>query len=104
MAPLNDVHADLQTLRIRAALKSAAFGQATAPEPEFSGGMTLAAQAGLPRLKGTPDIRVEIVASAADPGGLSGLPTLVLAPALANAVAAGTGLRMRAIPFAPGTA
>jgi isoquinoline 1-oxidoreductase beta subunit len=81
-----------------------ALGQATAAELEFSGGMVVAAQAGLPRLKGTPDIRVEIVASAADPGGLSGLPALVLAPALANAVAAGTGLRLRSLPFAPGAA
>jgi isoquinoline 1-oxidoreductase beta subunit len=81
-----------------------AFGQATAAEPNFAGGMTVAAPAGLPRLNGTPDIRVEIVASAADPGGLSGLPALVLAPAVANAVAAGTGLRLRSLPFAPGMA
>lgn len=81
-----------------------ALGQATAAAPEFAGGMAIAAPLGLPRIKGTPDIRVELVASAAAPGGLSGLPATVLAPALANAVAAGTGLRMRILPFDPASA
>jgi isoquinoline 1-oxidoreductase beta subunit len=81
-----------------------ALGQATAPAPEFAGGMAVAKPLGLPRIKGTPDIRVELVASAADPGGLSGLPATVLAPALANAVATGTGLRMRSLPFDPAAA
>jgi isoquinoline 1-oxidoreductase subunit beta len=58
----------------------------------------------LPTIKGTPDIRVELIASAANPGGLSGLPAAVLAPALANAVAAGSGLRMRSLPFDPASA
>ena len=81
-----------------------ALGQATAPAPEFAGGMAVAAPLRLPRIAGTPDIRVELVASAADPGGLSGLPAIVLAPALANAVAAGSGVRMRSLPFDPATA
>ena len=81
-----------------------ALAQATAPEPEFAGGMVVARPLGLPTIKGTPDIRVELVASAADPGGLSGLPATVLAPALANAVAAGSGLRMRNLPFDPASA
>jgi len=81
-----------------------AFGQSTAAEPEVSGGMVVASPLGLPRLKGTPDIRVEIVASAADPGGISGLAPVVLAPAIANALAAGTGLRLRSLPFVPGSA
>ncbi|HEX6217848.1 MAG TPA: molybdopterin cofactor-binding domain-containing protein [Sphingomicrobium sp.] len=81
-----------------------ALGQATAPAPEFAGGMAIARPLDLPRLKGTPDIHIELVASAADPGGLSGLPATVLAPALANAVAAGTGLRMRSLPFDPASA
>jgi isoquinoline 1-oxidoreductase beta subunit len=81
-----------------------ALGQATAPEPEFAGGMPVAKSLGLPRIRGTPDIRVELVASAAAPGGISGLPATVLAPALANALAAGTGLRMRSLPFDPASA
>ena len=81
-----------------------ALGQATAPEPEFAGGMPVAGPLGLPTITGTPDIRIELVASAAAPGGLSGLPATVLAPALANAVAAGTGLRLRSLPFDPASA
>ena len=37
----------------------------------------------------------------APPGGVSGLGTTVLAPAVANAIYAGTGKRMRALPFDP---
>jgi len=81
-----------------------ALGQATAAAPEFAGGMAIAAPLGLPRIRGTPDIRVELVASAAAPGGLSGLPATVLAPALANAIAAGSGVRMRNLPFDPASA
>lgn len=81
-----------------------ALGQATAPVPEFAGGMVVAAPLALPSIKGTPDIKVELIASAAAPGGLSGLPATVLAPALANAIAAGTGLRMRSLPFDPASA
>ena len=81
-----------------------ALGQATASLPEFAGGMAVARPLGLPTIKETPDIRVELVASAAPPGGLSGLPATVLAPALANAVAAGTGLRLRSLPFDPASA
>jgi len=66
--------------------------------------MAVARPLGLPTIKETPDIRVELVASAAPPGGLSGLPATVLAPALANAVAAGTGLRLRSLPFDPASA
>ena len=81
-----------------------ALGQTMAPEPEFAGGIPVAKPLGLSTFRGTPDIRVELVASAAAPGGLSGLPATVLAPALANAVAAGTGLRMRSLPFDPASA
>ncbi|HET7709472.1 MAG TPA: molybdopterin cofactor-binding domain-containing protein [Sphingomicrobium sp.] len=81
-----------------------ALGQATAATPEFAGGMAISRPLGLPTIRGTPDIRVELIASGADPGGLSGLPAAVLAPALANAVAAGSGLRMRSLPFDPASA
>jgi isoquinoline 1-oxidoreductase beta subunit len=56
---------------------------------------------GLPRLGDSPEIVVEIIPSSDAPGGLSGLGTTVLAPAIANAIFAGTGKRMRSLPFDP---
>jgi isoquinoline 1-oxidoreductase beta subunit len=55
----------------------------------------------LPLLKDAPEIVVQIIASSDAPGGLSGLGTLPLAPAVANAIAAGSGRRMRSLPFDP---
>ena len=57
--------------------------------------------AGLPRIGDTPDITIHIIPSDAPPGGVSGLGTTVLAPAVANAIFAGTGKRMRDLPFDP---
>ena len=48
-----------------------------------------------------PEILVHFVPGSGSPGGLSGLGTLPLAPAIANAIAAGTGKRMRSLPFDP---
>ncbi|HEV8407361.1 MAG TPA: hypothetical protein VGQ34_05450, partial [Sphingomicrobium sp.] len=56
---------------------------------------------GLPRLGGTPQITIEIIPSSDAPGGVSGLGTTVLAPAIANAIFAATGKRMRTVPFDP---
>ena len=56
---------------------------------------------GLPRLGDTPEIIVEMIPSSEAPGGVSGLGTTVLAPAVANAIFAGTGKRMRSLPFDP---
>ena len=53
----------------------------------------------LPRLGDAPEIAVEIIPSSEPPGGISGLGTLPLAPAVANAIAAGSGKRMRSLPF-----
>ena len=39
--------------------------------------------------------------AATPPGGINGLGTTVLAPAVANAIYAGTGKRMRSLPFDP---
>jgi len=50
---------------------------------------------GIPTLAHAPEIRVDIVASRADPGGVSGLAVPPVAPAIANAVAAATGHRCR---------
>jgi len=74
------------------------------PSPEWVAGMPRArpfAGLGLPRIGDIPEIVVEIIPSSAAPGGLNGLSTTVLAPAVANAIYAGTGKRMRSLPFEP---
>ncbi len=81
-----------------------ALAQATIPAPEWVAGMPRArslSAAALPRLADTPDISVRVIASNSAPGGVSGLGTIVLAPAVANAIFAGTGKRMRSLPFDP---
>ena len=80
----------------------AALGQATLPTPELIAGMPRARALrtlGLPRLAGTPKIEVELIPSGESPGGVSGLGSTVLTPALANALAAATGKRLRNLPF-----
>lgn len=79
-----------------------ALGTATGPQPEWQGGVPLARSfADLPRAADMPDIQVQLVASSAAPGGVSGLGLAVLAPAVANAVFAATGKRLRNLPFDP---
>jgi isoquinoline 1-oxidoreductase beta subunit len=81
-----------------------ALVQATVPSPEWVAGMPRARPMGaldLSRLGDTPQIVVEIIPSSDAPGGVTGLGTLPLAPALANAIHAGSGRRMRALPFDP---
>jgi isoquinoline 1-oxidoreductase beta subunit len=51
-----------------------------------------------------PDIRVDIIGNKRAPGGISGLGVAVLAPAVANAIYAGTGRRLRSLPFDPAVA
>lgn len=82
----------------------AALAAAVVPTPEYVAGMPKAApfrDAGFERLREVPKIEVEIIQSQADPGGVSGLGMAVLAPAVANAIAAGTGKRLRNLPFDP---
>ena len=54
----------------------------------------------LPRLADTPDIKVELIASAEPPGGVAELAVPVVAPAIANAVASATSRRLRSLPLA----
>jgi isoquinoline 1-oxidoreductase beta subunit len=61
--------------------------------------MALAGPTALPSLKGTPEIVVKFLPGSEIAGGLSGLGTLPVAPAIANAIAAGAGKRMRNLPF-----
>lgn len=81
-----------------------ALAQAKVPAPEWIAGMPRARPVGaigLPRLGDTPEIVVEIIPSSDAPGGVSGLGTAVLAPAVANAIFAATGKRLRSLPFDP---
>ena len=81
----------------------AALSAAVIPAPEFIAGMPRAVpmRLGYERLRGVPKIEVEIIQSQDRPGGVSGLGMAVLAPAVANAIAAGTGKRLRNLPFDP---
>ena len=56
----------------------------------------------LPRLADTPDITIELIRSEADPGGVSELAVPAIGPAIANALQAGTGFRMRTLPLSTG--
>jgi isoquinoline 1-oxidoreductase beta subunit len=79
-----------------------AIAQATVPAPEWVAGMPRARGYGslrLPRIGDTPDISVQLLPNDQPPGGVSGLGTTVLAPAVANAIYAATGRRLRDLPF-----
>ncbi len=81
-----------------------ALAQATMPSPEWVAGMSRArpfGRLGLPRMGDIPEMVIEIIPSSAAPGGLNGLSTTVVAPAIANAIYAGTGKRLRNLPFDP---
>ncbi len=79
-----------------------ALAQATVDAPEWVAGMPRArgsGSLGLPRLADSPEIIVQVIPSSDPPGGVSGLGTTVLAPAVANAIFAGSGKRLRNLPF-----
>lgn len=82
----------------------AALAAALVPAPEYVAGMPRASPMrgkGFERLHEVPKVEVELVLSDEPAGGISGLGMAVLAPAVANAVAAGTGRRLRNLPFDP---
>lgn len=82
----------------------AALTDATVPAPEYVAGMARAEPIrgrGYERLHEVPKIEVELIRGNDEPGGISGLGMAVLAPAVANAIAAGTGRRLRNLPFDP---
>ncbi|MEI5687616.1 xanthine dehydrogenase family protein molybdopterin-binding subunit [Sphingomonas kyungheensis] len=75
-----------------------AFGASTT----ISGGRTdVRGLAGLdlPRLADTPDIVVECIRSEAPPGGVAEIGVPAVAPAIANALHAATGIRRRDLPL-----
>jgi isoquinoline 1-oxidoreductase beta subunit len=51
------------------------------------------------RINEAPIVDVDIVPSSEDPGGLGELATILVAPALANAIHAATGKRLRTLPI-----
>jgi len=80
------------------------LAQATVASSEWLAGMPRARPIGriaLPRLGDAPEVVVEIIPSSDPPGGVSGLGCIPLAPAVANAIHAGSGKRMRSLPFDP---
>ena len=82
----------------------AAIASAIVPAPEYIASMPRAVPMGgrgFERLDHVPKIEVELIPSEQEPGGVSGLGMAVLAPAVANAIAAGTGRRLRNLPFDP---
>ena len=82
----------------------AAIALAIVPTPEFVANMPRAVPMrglGFERLSEVPKVEVELIQSEERPGGISGLGLAALAPAVANAIAAGTGRRLRNLPFDP---
>lgn len=82
----------------------AALASALVPAPPYVANMPRAAPLRGPkfeRLSDVPNVEVELIESDREPGGVSGLGMAVLAPAVANAIAAGTGRRLRNLPFDP---
>jgi isoquinoline 1-oxidoreductase beta subunit len=57
---------------------------------------------GLPLFEDVPDITVEVIRSESDPGGVGELGVPAVAPAIANAVQAAAGLRLRSLPLSTG--
>ena len=77
---------------------AAAVGATT----DYEGGLATArklGQLGLPRLAQCPQILIEFIESDRDPGGLGEIGVPVVAPAIANAMAAATGRRIRRLPL-----
>lgn len=77
---------------------AAAVGATT----DYEGGVATArklGQLGLPRLSQSPQILIEFIDSDRDPGAIGEIGVPVVAPAIANAMFAATGRRIRRIPL-----
>ena len=82
----------------------AAIAAATLPAPERVGGLFRAEPLrGRPfgRLDKVPPIEIALIDSKEASGGVSGLGMAVVSPAMANALFAATGRRLRNLPFDP---
>jgi isoquinoline 1-oxidoreductase subunit beta len=81
-----------------------AIAQATMPPVDWRGAMPVPARLehiGLPGMAKPPKVDIVLVPSNEPPGGVNGLGAIPLAPAIANAIFAATGRRMRSLPFDP---
>jgi isoquinoline 1-oxidoreductase beta subunit len=79
-----------------------ALDLATGAAPEFVAGMPVARPLkalGARKLSPVPKIEIELIGSREAPGGVSGLGHVVCPAAVANALASGTGRRLRVLPF-----
>jgi isoquinoline 1-oxidoreductase beta subunit len=79
---------------------------ATGAPLDIDGGLPVQRTLGaleLPTLADSPDIMVEIIPSEEEPGGVTELGVPSVAPAIANAVFALTGQRLRALPLMMGS-
>src|SRR3546814_6626680 len=77
---------------------AAAVGATT----DYEGGVATARklhQLGLPKLSQSPEMLIEFVDSEREPGGLGEIGVPVVAPAIANALFAATGRRIRRLPL-----
>lgn len=95
------INPDLVTQQIEGGLifgMAAATGAATGMTENVADARRLA-DLSLPVLADSPDVTVEIVASDAEPGGVSELAVPPVAPAIANALQAATGVRFRRLPL-----
>jgi isoquinoline 1-oxidoreductase beta subunit len=79
-----------------------AIQQATAPAPSFAHGRVTGLIApSVGAMTGTPEVLVEVLASDEAPGGVNGLGAIAAPAAVANALAAATGRRLRSLPLNP---
>lgn len=75
---------------------------ATGGSTAFADGLAttrLLGQVSLPTLATAPEVTVELIPSTADPGGVGDLGVVAVAPAVANALRAATGTRVRTLPL-----
>ena len=95
------VNADIARQQIEGGLiygMGLALGSAT----RFVGGRPQAqrlGELGLPRMADCPQVLVELVSSSAQPFDPGELGVVAVAPAIANALAAASGLRLRRLPL-----
>ncbi|MEO7688821.1 MAG: molybdopterin cofactor-binding domain-containing protein [Sphingomonas sp.] len=80
---------------------AAALGGSTSFTENLADARTLG-DLDLPRLADIPDITVELIRSEADPGGVGELGVPAIGPAIANALQASTGYRIRNLPLLHG--
>lgn len=80
---------------------TAAIGNAISIRGGIAGPQRLGAL-GLPRLADMPEMSVELIVSNEPGGGIGEVAVPPVAPAIANALFAGSGRRFRSLPLAPG--